>query len=169
MVFHESNAKYLLILRLWLYRRTKMTKIWYYYSGKRNPEGFLCLGIKEEITLLHKLLGYYKKVSFQFLTLNTLSKYAPLVQPINFQGYLGSEEQKKCFSWEKTSFVATRKEFFLLELLQTVVPIQLEKLKRVRHYMYQFFKNTFKIQFDSSPACNILGYSHNFSCSFETC
>lgn len=98
MVFHKSNARNLFILRFWLYIRTKMTKIWHYYSVKRNAEGFLCLGIKEDIKLLHKLLGYYKKASFPFLTLNTLSKYAPLVQPINFQGYLESEEQKKCFS-----------------------------------------------------------------------
>lgn len=79
-----------------------MTKIWYCYSVERNPEGFVWLGIKKDIKLLHKLLGYYKEASFQFLTLNTLGKYAPLVQPINFQGYLESEEQKKCFSWEKT-------------------------------------------------------------------
>lgn len=117
-----------------------MTKIWYCYSVKRNPEGFVCLGINEGIKLLHKLWGYYKKASFQFLTLNTLSKYAPLVQPINFQGYLESEEQKKCFSWEKNSFVATRKEFFVLELLQTLLPIQLKKLNRLRHYTYCIFK-----------------------------
>ena len=75
-----------------------MTKIWDCCCVKRKPEGFVCFGIKEDIKLPHKLLGYYKKASFQFLTLNALSKYAPLVQPINFQGYLESEEQKKCFS-----------------------------------------------------------------------
>lgn len=90
--------KSLLIVRLWLYIKIKVTKIQYCYFAKRNLEGFVCLGIKDDIKLLHKLLGYYKKASFQFLTLHTLSKYAPLVQPINFQGYWESEEQKMCFS-----------------------------------------------------------------------
>lgn len=40
----------------------------------------------------------------------------------------------------KNSFVATRKEFFLLELLQTLLPIQLKKLNRLRHYTYCIFK-----------------------------
>lgn len=49
---------------------------------------------KGDIKLLHKLLRCYKTTSFQFLTLNTVSKYALLVQPINFQGYFESEEKK---------------------------------------------------------------------------
>lgn len=58
----------------------------------KETQKALCLEIKEDIKFLHKLLGCYKKASFQFLTLHTLRKYAPLVQPINFQGYLENKE-----------------------------------------------------------------------------
>lgn len=40
----------------------------------------------------------------------------------------------------KNSFVTTRKEFFLLELLETLLLIQLKKLNRLRHYTDHIFK-----------------------------
>lgn len=64
----------------------------------------MCPGIKEDIKLLHKLLGCYKTTNFQFLTLNTVSKYALLVQPIIFQGYFESENKNKTKNNQKSFF-----------------------------------------------------------------
>lgn len=118
----------------------------------------MCPGIKEDIKLLHKLLGCYKTTSFQFLTLNTVTKYALLVQPINFQGYFESKEQegkKKKKTNKPQNLLLMRKKphsyqhgkDFLFKLIQTLLLIQLKKLNRLRHDTYCIF-NIFKIQFD---------------------
>lgn len=48
-------------------------------------------------------------MSFQFLTLNTVSKYALLVQPINFQGYFESKEQKNQKTHKKIPLMKKKK------------------------------------------------------------
>lgn len=41
-------------------------KIWYCYSVKRNPEGFVCPGIKEDIKLYINSWDTIKKQVFNF-------------------------------------------------------------------------------------------------------